>query len=112
MAYWFNKQNNSSARASRFWYISLTSTARLQHETSYTVHVMRSFMEEVTIRRRIFLLYLKLNKLLTNSPPGEIAYIRPIERVQIDPIKIEEMLVHFLTDVFNTNKSLLLFDYI
>jgi len=30
----FNDQNNSSARASRFLYISLTSTARLRRDTS------------------------------------------------------------------------------
>ena len=54
---WFNKQNNSSARASRFlvhfFDVNYTTTTR------NLLHIMRRFMEDANIRRRIILLLLK-----------------------------------------------------
>ena len=54
---WFNKQNNCSARASRllvhFFDVNYTTTTR------NLLHVMRRFMEDANIRRRIILLLLK-----------------------------------------------------
>ena len=60
---------------------------------------MRHFMEDVNVRRRIFL-FLNLNKILKNSTPGEIAYIWQIERVQIDAIKFEKTQIEFFQRLF------------
>ena len=82
---WFYEQDKYSA-ASRF----------LEH--FFDVHCttttwnlpMRRFMENVDIRRQIFL---SLFEKYLN--PGKVAYIWQIERVQIDAIKFERTQIHF-----------------
>ena len=82
---WFYEQDKYSA-ASRF----------LEH--FFDVHCttttwnlpMRRFMENVDIRRQIFLSLFE-----KNLNPGKVAYIWQIERVQIDAIKFERTQIHF-----------------
>ena len=82
---WFYEQDKYSA-ASRF----------LEH--FFDVHCttttwnlpMRRFMENVDIRRQIFL---SLFEKYLN--PGKVAYIWQIEQVQIDAIKFERTQIHF-----------------
>ena len=62
---------------------------------------VRRFMEDVDIRRRIFLPLLNLNKILKNSTPGKVAYIWHIERVQLDAIKFERTQIHFFCRRFH-----------
>ena len=63
---WFNKQNNCSARASRFlvhfFDVNYTTTTR------NLLHVMRRFMEDANIRRRIILLLLKAGPKVVPDP--------------------------------------------
>ena len=63
---------------------------------------MRRFMEDVDIRRQIFLsLFEHVGKVLTNSTPGKVAYILQIERFQIDAKKFERTQINnFFSDVF------------
>ena len=64
---------------------------------------MWRFMEDMNIWQQIFLsLFLSLGKLLTNSTPGNIAYIWQIEQVQIEAVKLARMQFHFFRDVFTT----------
>ena len=86
-----NKQNNSSARASRFLEHFLD-----VHRTTTTWNIpMRRFMEDVDTRRHILLLYLNMDKTLQNSTPRKVAYIWRIERFQIEAIKFERTQIHF-----------------
>ena len=57
---WFYEQNNSSARASRFEYVSLTSTARLGRETNV---LWRTW----TYEDEFSFLFLNLDKVCKNS---------------------------------------------
>ena len=86
-----NDQNNSSARASRFLvhFFDVHCTT-----TTWNLLIWRS-IEDVGIRQQ-FLPLLILNKILKNSPPGKVACIWHIERVQIDTIKFERTQIHFL----------------
>ena len=66
---------------------------------------MSRFMEDMNIIlwQQIFLsLFLSLDKLLTNSTPGNIAYIWQIEQVQMKAVKVARMQIHFFRDVFTT----------
>jgi len=55
-------------------------------------------MEDVNIRRLIFLL--NLHKVLKNSTSRKIAYIPQIEQVQIDATKFERMQIRLFSNVF------------
>ena len=80
-----------------FWYISLTSTARLRRETSQCDVLWRTR----TYYDKFSLLYLNMDKALKNSTPGKVAYIWRIERFQIGAIKFERTQIHFFSDVFS-----------
>ena len=102
---WFSEQNNYSAHASRFLvYISLTSTARLQLETSQCDVLWRTW----TYDDKCTFLYLNMNKTLKNSTLGKVLYISRIERFQIDAIKFERTQIHFLMMFSLLSSSLLL----
>ena len=65
--------------------------------------LMWRFMEDVNIWQQISRsLFLILDKLLTNSTPGNIAYIWQIEGFQIEAVKAARMQIHFFRDVFTT----------
>ena len=67
--------------------------------TAWNLLIWR-FMEDVDIRRRIFLALFEL-EVLTNSTPRKVACrIWHIERIQIDAIKFERTQIHFFSDVF------------
>ena len=74
---WIYKENNSSARASRF----LVHFFDVHWTTTTWNLLIWSFMEEVDIQRRFFLPSLNLHKILKNSTPGKVACILNIERV-------------------------------
>ena len=102
---WFSEQNNCSAHASRFLvYISLTSTARLQLETSQCDVLWRTW----TYDDKCSFLYLNVDKALKNSTLGKVLYISRIERFQIDAIKFERTQIHFLMMFSLLSSSLLL----
>ena len=102
---WFSEQNNCSAHASRFLvYISLTSTARLQLETSQCDVLWRTW----TYDDKCSFLYLNVDKALRNSTLGKVLYISRIERFQIDAIKFERTQIHFLMMFSLLSSSLLL----
>ena len=63
----FYEQNNSSARASCFLYISLTSTARQRQDTSADATFYRGRGKNDD---EFSFLFLNLNKVLNNSTPG------------------------------------------
>ena len=80
-----------------FWYISLTSTARLRRETSYFDVLWRTW----TYGDEFFFILFNLNIILKNLTPGKVACSWHIELVQIDTIKFERTQTHFFTDVFS-----------
>ena len=88
----FNDQNNSSALASRF----LVHFFDVHRTTSTWNLLIWRFIEDVDIRRQIFLPLFELENILKNSTPGKVAYIWYVERVQIDAIKFERTKIHFL----------------
>ena len=61
---------------------------------------MRRFMEAWTYYVNFSLRYLNMDKALKNSTPGKVAYIRRIERFQIDAIKFKRKQIHFFHDIF------------
>ena len=113
---WFYQQNNCSARASRFlehfrlatssWRadISLTSTARLQSETSQCDVLWKTW----TYDDKCSFLSLNMDKALKNLTPGKVAYFSRIERFQTDEIKFERTQIHFLGMFSLPSSSLLL----
>ena len=88
----FNDQNNSSALASRF----LVHFFDVHCKTWTWNLLIWRFIEDVDIRRQIFLPLFELENILKNSTPGKVAYIWYVERVQIDEIKFERTKIHFL----------------
>ena len=94
----FNDQNNSSARASCFLvhFFDVHCTTR-----TWNLLIWR-FMEDLDIRRQIFLHLFNLNKILKNLTPGNVACTWHIERVQIDAVKYERTQIHFFADVFTS----------
>ena len=102
----FNDQNDSSARVHHaFKYISLTSTARLRSETSYTFDAL---WRTWTYDDELSFLFSNLNKILKNSTPGKFTCIWHIERVQIDTIMFERTKIHFLSTFSLPSSSSLL----
>ena len=79
-----------------FDYISLTFTARLRRQNSQCDVSWRTWTYYVNFSLR----YLNMDKALKNSTPGKVAYIRRIERFQIDAIKFERTQIHFFHDIF------------
>ena len=79
-----------------FWYISMTSTARLRRETSQCDVLWRTWTDDY----KFPFLYLNMDKALKNSTPGKVTYIWRIERFQRDAIKFERTQINFLGDVF------------
>ena len=89
------KQNNSSARASCFLYISLTSTARLRQDTSADATFYRGRGHTTTNSPFSFwtwILRFLIIQLQEKSPAFHILH----ERVQIYAIKFERTQTHFL----------------
>ena len=56
-----------------FWYISLTSTARLRRETSQRDVLWRTYAW--THFKKFSLLYLNMDKALENLTPGKVTHI-------------------------------------
>ena len=83
-----------------FWYISLTSTARLRRETSQRDVLWRTYAW--THFKKFSLLYLNMDKALENLTPGKVTHIWRIERFQIDVIKFKrrKFVFFFFCDVF------------
>ena len=88
-------QSNSYARASRYLVHFFD-----VHGTTTTWNLQMGRLSWWTYDDKFSFLFFTQDKILKNSTPGKIAYIRQIERVQIDTIEFEKTQIHFFSDVF------------
>lgn len=86
---------NNSARASRFWYISL------QPLDNYGVNFQISGKHNNTRRGFSFFFFLNVDTFLYNSNPGKIANFCRSERGGITAMKFKTVQVHFSSDVLS-----------
>jgi len=75
----------------RFWYISLLSSAKQQHEMTKFKVLCRTFTHDTEFS----FFYLNCNAVLTESAPGLFGYIRQLERVETIANKLEIFGRHF-----------------